>query len=411
MVRYDTRILNGLLDSYERSSLYTGKNKVAVRISFPFNKRTMPEYFDESSLAYEDIHSCIRELEQKGFLKIQWKRGKEDHIVEKVVLEEERAVEIYQFLKRKPKAEYIKETLKMLECLELGEDTPITKSFIRYLCQHLKEEKTVKEFIDFRDPVYTRLLFIALEGIEKNKKNCYIREFSIRLFGDSKTLESMLGAIGKIMRRFCQKYVEMDIYGILAEYSIYHTPNYVYLKGDVIVSLGEGEMQLDLSGLSQGIGLSGEDIAKVKVYGKKNTEKVVTIENLTTFFSWKEKNSLIIYLGGYHNSSRRSLLQMIWQQIPEAQYLHFGDIDVGGFEIYRDLCHKTGIPFQTYHMGINELEQYKIYAQKLTENDKKRLEHLLEKECDYKEVLQYMKKHDRKLEQECISVGYDETGR
>lgn len=404
MVRYDTRILNGLLDSYERSSLYTGKNKVAVHISFPFNKKTMPEYFDESSLAYEDIHSCIRELQEKGFLKIQWKRGKENHIVEKVVLEEDRAVEIYQFLKRKPKAEYIKEMLKMLECVEAGEDTPVTRAFICYLCECLREEKPVKEFIDFCDPVYARLLIMALQGIEKNKENCYIREFSIRLFGDSKTLEGMLGTIGKVMRRFCPRYEETDVYGILAEYSIYHTPNYVYLKGDAAISLGEGEAWLDLSGLSQGIGLSGEDIPKVKVYGKKSTKKVITIENLTTFFSWKEENSLIIYLGGYHNSSRRALLQMIWQQLPKAEYLHFGDIDVGGFEIYRDLCRKTGIPFQMYHMGIKELEQYKVYTQKLTENDKKRLDHLIEKEVGYKDVLQYMKTYGRKLEQECISA-------
>ena len=54
----------------------------------------------------------------------------------------------------------------------------------------------------------------------------------------------------------------------------------------------------------------------------------------------------MIYLGGYHNSVRRKLLELLYQDFPKAEYLHFGDIDVGGFEIYRDLCRKTGIPLK-----------------------------------------------------------------
>ena len=109
--------------------------------------------------------------------------------------------------------------------------------------------------------------------------------------------------------------------------------------------------------------------------------------------------------GGYHNSVRRKLLELLHQSFPEAEYLHFGDIDVGGFEIYRDLCRKTGIPFKTYHMGIEELEKYKSCTQKLTEGDCKRLEVLIKKtesEGGDTRVLQYMKEKGRKLEQEGI---------
>lgn len=164
---------------------------------------------------------------------------------------------------------------------------------------------------------------------------------------------------------------------------------------------------LDLNLLYQGIGLSGEDLDNVHILGTLKTNRVITIENLTTFFLWQEKDSLIIYLGGYHNSVRRRLLRMIHEQVPQAEYLHFGDIDVGGFEIYEDLCGKTGIAFQPYHMGIKELEKYQSYTRPLTEHDRKRLDFLLDKkrkdsDCVYLEVLEYMKKHGIKLEQECI---------
>ena len=50
MAHYDARMLNGLLDSYENSLLSRGENKVAIHIAFHFTKKTMPEYFNESSL-------------------------------------------------------------------------------------------------------------------------------------------------------------------------------------------------------------------------------------------------------------------------------------------------------------------------------------------------------------------------
>ena len=57
-MKYEEHILQTLLDSYERSSLSRGENTVAVHISFPITKKTMPVYFDENSLAYEEIHGA-----------------------------------------------------------------------------------------------------------------------------------------------------------------------------------------------------------------------------------------------------------------------------------------------------------------------------------------------------------------
>ena len=67
MLPIEKRILSKMLDSYERSSLLRGNNKVAVHIFFDFNKKQIPEYFDESSVMYEDIHALLRQLEKKGF--------------------------------------------------------------------------------------------------------------------------------------------------------------------------------------------------------------------------------------------------------------------------------------------------------------------------------------------------------
>ena len=55
-------------------------------------------------------------------------------------------------------------------------------------------------------------------------------------------------------------------------------------------------------------------------------------------------------------------------------------------------------------MGMEQLKKYQSYTKKLTENDQKRLEGLLEKE-EYRKVwpvLCYMAEHGEKLEQESI---------
>ena len=68
--------------------------------------------------------------------------------------------------------------------------------------------------------------------VENNREPCYIREFSIRHFGDSKVFEEISGTIGKLMRRFAPEFADMDTDAILSEYKIYKTPDYVYFKGE-----------------------------------------------------------------------------------------------------------------------------------------------------------------------------------
>ena len=68
---------------------------------------------------------------------------------------------------------------------------------------------------------------------------------------DSKAFEHMGGKIANIFRRFKQEYKNMDLEEILADYNIYHTPNYVYLK------------------LRKKLGIAGEYIYTIKGKGYK----------------------------------------------------------------------------------------------------------------------------------------------
>ena len=405
-MKYEEKILQALLDSYERSGLSRGENTVAVHISFPITKKTMTIYFDENSLAYEEIHGAAGHLEELGYTCSVWKGGRKNHILQKIVLCDERVDEIYRYLGRVPEKKKQQIQLQTLKELKGECATLIAGKFISWLIERLEQGKSVKEYLELENIEETRRLIRVITAIETNQKEIYIREFSVRCFGDSKELEKKAGLIGKILRRFSDDYAEMDNDAILAEYGIYRTPNYVYVKGNGSLRVGEPDSyEVNLGNLHQGIGLSGEDLDSLEWLVDIPVKKVITIENLTTFFRWEESDSILIYLGGYHNAVRRKFLQKLYKVFPNVEYFHFGDIDVGGFEIYRDLCNRTGIPFQTYRMGIHELKQYESYTKKLTANDQRRLEVLLEKK-EYETVwpvLKYMKEHGKKLEQESIS--------
>ncbi len=399
MAQYDRYVLNKLLDTYESSLLSTGENRRNIHIEFPFTRKTMAAYFDESSSEYEQIHFFMEKLAEKQLIEIFWKGRREGHIITKVRLTAEKLEEAYAYLSRVKRKDMAFNVRQLLETYREQSPGPVCLAFIEYLTQRLQEHKSVKEFLDLEDIASAKQLLDAVRAIEGNDGQLYVREFSVRHFQDSKAFQKMEGRIAHVFRRFRENCEGADFDEILAEYGIYHTPNYVYLKGRIAIIVGGEKINLGLFG--QGLGISGEDIGGIRFCGGEKVKYVITIENLTTYFRWQEEDSVLVYLGGYHNGVRRGLLGEIYASYPQAVYYHFGDIDAGGFEIYRDLREKTGIPFRMYHMDLETLRLYKPYGKRLTENDRKRLQGMRNR-TELKEIIDYMLEHDVKLEQECV---------
>ncbi len=405
MTSFEKKLLNRLLDSYERSRLFRGENKKQIHISCIFNKKTVPEYFDESSPAYEEIHIVVRKLEEKGFLKVVWRNGRVGHIIEKVILCEEALPEIYFYLKRIPKAEQEGKALSLLQKLKEEIQTPVAHAFVIKMLNRIEKGKSVKEFFALNQLEEVVELVNTIKWIETNEEECFIREFSIFHYHDSKRFELLMTKACRILREEIPDFAVMENDEILAEYQIYHTPGYVYFKGDVNVSTGGQNIQIKDFPNGLGIAINHDSLPSFRItVGNEQIKSIYTIENLTTFFRFQKKNSLIIYLGGYHNSVRQKLLQLIYKNFPKAEYWHFGDIDAGGFQIFYNLKNKTGIPFRMYQMDLTTLKKYVIYGKMLTENDKNRLKHLLESELDSscRETINYMLENGIKLEQECV---------
>lgn len=411
MKRYDEIILGKLLDTYERSLLSSGKNQRNISISFSIQKKTFPEYFDESNLQFDMIHQQLQQLEEQGYIKLIWKNKKRGHILEKCELIIARLDDSYKRLHRKPRNAKEQEIFEICECYQ--ENAPELDRFLEWVRNRIEEGSSIRRYVDIDAPNDFRRLCELVLRILKNDKECFLRQFSIRHFRDSKLVEKDLAKAVHVIAEFSveEQFMNLQDEEILAEYNIYRNPSWLMMKGNVKFQKKSGDCisEVDLQSFSGGIGISNQDIEGIIWNPAYRIEKVVTIENLTTFHQWKignEISSLCIYLGGYHNHVKRMFLQALYRAYPRTEFFHFGDIDCGGFRIWKDLCVKTDIPFQTLYMDLGIYHKYLDSGRKLTELDKKTLE-IMMKDPFYErqaELFASMLEHDIKLEQECIDA-------
>lgn len=380
--------INKLLDRYENSKTFTGDNQV----NQSFERRVgelFPKYNDDAE--YElfcDVNEALKVLEKLGFvhLKIQ-KNG----IIVKVVLNVEKLNECYCYVGRQPKKE---ENEWLLGVMQKYSKIDILDKYFEVQKNKISKNQKV-EYFDGNQEEYLELLEFVVR-ILKNEDEQYIRDFSIRVFGDSKRAEQLANKAQTLLYQYGD-YQDKD--SVLEECGIVKTPTYVSMKGQAILLLGG--QTLDLSKIHGDVALSTtslKELSKVQVIGKR----VVTVENLTSFHDYEGTDDFVIYLGGFHNKVKRDFLMFLYEQNDGKKYLHFGDIDAGGFYILEHLKAKTGIPFKTLYMDVETLVKYKSQTKRLTQNDRQRIKNLLAKTENYKDVLEYMLEQDCKLEQEVL---------
>ncbi len=393
MKRYESLILNALLNQYERSKSFIGKNVQ----NQSFNKRItdlFQGYADEANYElFSEVNSQVSSLEREGLITVKRKkRGKIDtEVISSVTLVVDNLEQCYHALGRQPKADKNAAIRKLLN--EYYDRTPLIHDYCEEQFRRLAENKKV-QYSDDLDKLEQILKVLA--EIESVEEETFIRNFSIRVLGDSKAFEHIKTAVISLL---CEYGDYLDKECILQDLNIVNNPGYVYVKGNGIITISG--QTIDFGRLNGDFGLSSavlDDIEKVEI----SASKVITIENLTTFNSFVDKDAFVIYLGGYHNSIRRNMIRKIYENNPDKKYYHYGDIDAGGFYILLDLRAKTGISFETLNMDVETLEKYKAYTKKLTENDRTRLNNLLGGEFDA--VIKYMLEHDCKLEQEAVEV-------
>ena len=389
MTKYEKQILNVLLDKYENSKSFIGTNQVNQSFTCKIDQ-LFQKYKDDSEYdLFCAVNESIDILVAEGFVTVKkLKNG----VVQSVTLVVEAIGKVYEYLGRTPKSDTVNDLKRLLNLYK--DDNDILHRYCNHQLDRLAANKSVEFFDDDLD-VYESILKV-ISKITKVKCETFERDFSIQVLGDSKDFEKVRSKVVSLLYEYGD-FPDKDT--LLADLNIVKNPGHVYFKGKGKITVCGQE--IDFSKMTGDMAISSEllkNVDDITVLG----DVVVTIENLTTFNAFKCENSFAIYLGGYHNTSRRNFIKKVYGQNPDKQYLHFGDIDAGGFYILQHLRNKTGIAFVPFCMDVKTLKANLQYTKKLTENDKKRLVALADTE--FGEAVEFMLENNCKLEQEAMDL-------
>lgn len=400
------KVLDLLLDSYEKSKTFQGENQVKQSFSVQIEK-LFPRYGDDAEYDYFcRVNEAVKELCASALVIAEHEKN---GVLKKVTLNTEKLEACYEYLGRTPRRQEQEALLDIWERLSGELSADYLLPLRRYVeAQYLRMEKNQNIEYYSSDLEEYRALLAAAAAVLKNREEIFIRNFSMQVFHDSKRMEQLSGKLASML----YQYGEFQEKGtVLEECGIVHTPTYVMLKGNVKLILGNQE--LDLSMLRGDIALSTESLKELQDIAVLGA-RVVTVENLTSFHDYPAEEDCVIYLGGFHNQVKRKFLLFLYERNREREYRHFGDIDAGGFYILEHLKRKTGIGFRPLYMDIGTLRQYRKDTKPLTENDRKRLAQLKQEldgaegqnmgTADYRAVIEYMLEQNCKLEQEAVII-------
>lgn len=403
---YQNKILEKLLDKYERSK----QNYDSIEKSRAIMIKPTDIYKDYDS-DYSDIdeqiefETDISELVKKEYITIRRK----EKIISRIVLNVDSLDKIYTLTKREPRKLAIQNEMELYKKW-IGKNELINRYCIHQI-ELLESGKKAKYEIKVAEN-----LLRLLEFVLSNRQMILERELSIAVFGDTKIYEKeyrnkllyVLKTYGNYNELISEIEEEKDNekeereeieHTILEELNIYSNPKYVYFKGCAEITFEDGNSYKLSSDIP--IALPMDKLSRIKSFVISNSA-IMTIENLASYNRICEKDCFVIYLAGYHNIAKQSLIKLIASQNDVKEWYHFGDIDPDGFLILENLKKKTGINFRPVYMSINELKKYEKYTKKLEDNDTTKAQGLIDKGL-YADIMEYMLENNVKLEQEIVS--------
>lgn len=388
-----------LLDVYENSVTYKGQN--IRNQSFAIKPEKIFYDYNGDYTDQEEVNQFNREMQslmEFEFVILDYERG--IPVISKIKLNTNSINEIYLVLKREDITEKRKREIEM-HLQYMG---------IHYIMDAFCK-KQIERLNDYKDAKYTSDIAINILRLLKyvlgNNRDIMERELSVAVLGDTKLFEkSYKSRICSIIEEYGE--LELDLSAldkkekekvILEEYHVFSNPSYIFLKGNVDIHYIDGS-SIKVTP-NNPIAILSETIAQIEMI-KVNSDRIVTVENLTSYNRMNDNKSTFIYLSGYHNTAKQRFLKKIAEYNSGVSWFHFGDIDPDGYFILKNLVEKTGIAFVPLYMDVEQLKNYRQYCKPLEKNDIVKANSLL-KVHFYDEVMEFMLANNCKLEQEIIS--------
>ena len=400
---FKKEILQCLIRKYQRR---TAKHiETNRRISMSPSEIYRP-YGENNADIYvkEEFNKAVSELELLKMIKTDSLKYSDE--IKKIYLLEEAVPSIYDFIQIEygiTPREIVKQ--KVLILLETYDNTDHTEDGIlaveRY-CRLVRQQIEKPSFEINYLRIEANLKMLAF--LQKNEEEIYAREASMLVYGDSKWFqENNYEEICTILREAADapKNDNEPNDMILEAFHVVPNEQDIFLKGRWKIRLHD--TVIDTRELKGGISVSSADITDIESVTVE-APVLMTVENRTSFQRMQAEDISYLYLGGFATRFQIEFIKKVIAENPQISYIHFGDIDAGGFLIHKNLCDAVGKSFKMYRMGTEQLQdkRFALCLKPLTDNDNARLQGLAEME-PYKDTVLYMLEHNVKLEQEIVS--------
>lgn len=414
MKNYRLLILQKLLDKYENSKAYTDPSSHSRGIYLRYNRDEFEDYWVDTSADYRlEIDRVSKELAGLGIIRIHWPRHARGEYIEKVSLCLERIDEAYRLARRTPRQEKEAGLLTIvgqwLECWQSDPHFPRWPlDFLSAIHESLLHHTRLPAGFRVGETELLDEICRCIDTALRLETEVPKRVFSLEVFRDSKRFENIEKRLVRVLR---EHYPDAGDYEepaqLLNELGLVDNPQHVFLAGPLTLEFRG--VHINVNHFEPDLGLPAPMILDCEITSL-DAERVITVENLTSFYQLamkKPPRTLLVYLGGYHNRLRRSFLLKLGQyaqQQPDLIFQHWGDLDLGGFQIFQHLKQRTGLPLQPYRMDRNTYLQHLSYGVSFDAGYRKKLAALLDKpEYElFHEVIREMLAKGKRIEQECV---------
>jgi len=412
-MRHKRLILDRLLDRYEKSKSFIDGNSKR-RIILKMTKGDFPEYDIEKPLIRETFNSVVEELAQKGLVGFDWLKHEKGNIIEKVWLNVSRVEDCYAEIGRKARRIVLDALLdRVIDLKEKVKDGWVAE-FLAETEQSIKEKASTAGLLP-ADEEQAAALLEALDSLRKLEGGqCLERVFSLRCFNDSKYFEKKIrNRLVGIIKRYCLEPElpdEMSDDDVLLQVGILQSPEQVDFKGGISGTVNG--RKVDFAAFIHGISLNVDTIKDLAIEGMGNVRKILFIENKANYVHFltgnKDDTLMTVFHGGFYSPSKGIFFKKLYEAaFPHGiEFYHWGDMDLGGFMIFKRL--KTNIipPLKPYLMDRKAFESKMEYGVEFDLKYAEKLKMLLEDEQlhEFKEVIRFMLEKRIKLEQEAFLI-------
>jgi hypothetical protein len=429
MMAYGLRILNLLVDKYEKSEAYRQQQKQDRRIMLKLPKE-FSAYNMEDLDAKILFHADITQLKEEGLLDFAWVKHEDGNIMKEVWLNLDQLESVYARLGRTPKLETVDSVAALIEHAHFHYYTWLNV-FVEEVKQRIESRKTYTPLLP-KDPVQAGQIIELLARLDNfNGQPVNERVLSSQLFKDSKYFHNTLKTrVLRIVRDYCdlldagteesegEDLPESSEELLLQMIGIYKNPEVIEFCGPLKGWIGNA--MADFTPFVHGALVNAETVKALKFDSGKAcvtgpVSRVLLIENKANYEHYIRRNrkedEVVIYHGGFYSPVKGLMIRKVYEALKaynhEVLVEHWSDIDLGGFRIFNRLKKNIIPEVKSFQMDLAALEAMKPYWRPINKGYALKLEGLLEDAsfAEFHEVIRVMLREQCKVEQESFLVG------